>query len=412
MFIKEPFIQCPFCHKKEEFGVVSIYSASYSRRCKSCLKSQTYSLPLLNKKIIYLDQFAISNMMKSINPKLKKVVVDPFFKILFEKVDRLSKLQLIICPDSNTQYSESLVSPYFKPLKRMYEQLSHGTSFHFPETIKRFQIHNNFKKWLGQKNVKDITLHDIVQGQINEWQDRLLITINSKLDSDIKFIEDIRKDRNTSSLVLNEVFKEWQKQKRKKFNDWFEEEISDFGPSIWKKYLMDLQKLSNPTSQNLIASATSFASVTISSLLQELDEIDLDETGKFLKIKEYLYSDSIKKVHYVTISGMLFASLAREAANGRQKFPTKGMMNDIETISSYLPYCDAIFLDKECHNYLIQEPLKKQLKYGNKVFSLNNKKDFLMYLDNIEKSASKSHLDKVKEVYGDSWISPYLEMFK
>ena len=43
-----------------------------NRRCWTCLhKGPSERLPELNKKIIYIDQFAISNMMKSINPRTR-----------------------------------------------------------------------------------------------------------------------------------------------------------------------------------------------------------------------------------------------------------------------------------------------------------------------------------------------------
>lgn len=41
------------------------------RRCRDCWHKQDYHLPELRKKIIYLDQFVISNLMKlkSLQPK-------------------------------------------------------------------------------------------------------------------------------------------------------------------------------------------------------------------------------------------------------------------------------------------------------------------------------------------------------
>ena len=80
-----------------------------------------------------MDQFAISNMEKTLNPKVaeqQKKRIDKFWFQLFEKLDTLSKLQLIVCPDSITHQNESKVTiEHYETLKRMYELLSHGTSF-------------------------------------------------------------------------------------------------------------------------------------------------------------------------------------------------------------------------------------------------------------------------------------------
>lgn len=131
-FVTGPYVPCPKC-AKISFGVLYVNPSSYSRRCKSCLypigthDRQDFQLPALQKKIIYLDQFAISDMMKSINPRSKayrEKRVPSEFRELFERLDVLYKLQLIICPESSFHHYESCVSQNFVELKRMYEHLS------------------------------------------------------------------------------------------------------------------------------------------------------------------------------------------------------------------------------------------------------------------------------------------------
>ena len=80
-------------------------------------------------------------------------------------------------------------------------------------------------------------------------------------------------------------------------------------------------------------------------------------------------------------------------------------------LSAYLPYCDAMFVDKEMHGLLDEPPLKTALNYGTKVFSPRSKQDFLDFLDQIENSAPAEHMAKVREVYGDGWEKPYVEVF-
>jgi transcription elongation factor Elf1 len=149
IFISPPFIKCPKCNKLNSFGVLMISGHHYTRRCRECWFTETYKLPEMKKKIVYLDQFVISNMMKAINQKLGKVKkVDPFWLKLFEKLDRLVKLQIIICPDSTFHRNESLLS-YYQALKRMYEHLSGGATFYDPSTIRRFQIAEYFKQFIA-----------------------------------------------------------------------------------------------------------------------------------------------------------------------------------------------------------------------------------------------------------------------
>lgn len=417
MFLSKPFIACPKCGKKE-FGVLMINSYNYVRRCAECRHDESYPLPALSRKVIYIDQFAISDMMKSINPHLGKMnKVDPFFKILFEKLDKLNKLQLIICPDSQSHFNESLASPFYKALKRLYEQLSHGTTFYDPDTIKRFEITNNFFGWIGDKK-EPLDIGDILMGDnLDGWQDRLIISVSLR-DQDPQLAGDIRKERDTSSKELEKIFNRWQTESKKTFNDWYEEEANSFGKSIFENYirgLLDYEALSTgkiPVNMSTISSFLSESSVTITYIHSKLREKGFDDEKVLKTSLKYFNSEKLKDLPYVKLSSALFASLAREAAQGRKKLPTKGMMNDIEAIASYAPFCDALFIDNECRKFLSNKDTKDKYDISKKVFSRDNKEEFINYLDAIEKSASKAHLNLVKEVYGEDWGKPYVEMFE
>jgi ADP-heptose:LPS heptosyltransferase len=135
-FYPRTYIACPKCCKST-FGVLMILKDHYCRRCRECFypkggqRAASFPLPELNKSVIYLDQFAISNML-ALNPGAKsgsQTRLDlPFWLTLFEKLDSLCKLQLIVCPDSDFHRHESMLSAFYPPLERMYELLSGGVS--------------------------------------------------------------------------------------------------------------------------------------------------------------------------------------------------------------------------------------------------------------------------------------------
>ena len=148
IFISPPYIKCPKCGK-DSFGILTICNNHYCRRCIECFYPRgtepeaSYPLPKLNKKIIYLDQFAISEMMKVLNPESKahqKGTVNKVWLDVFEKTHRLCKMQLIICPDSNYHHDESIVSPFFNELRRIYELFSHGITFYDNFSIQNRQL--------------------------------------------------------------------------------------------------------------------------------------------------------------------------------------------------------------------------------------------------------------------------------
>lgn len=109
IFIDEPYIACPKC-KKINFGVLIMTSSrdGYTRRCKECWHTQHFPLPKLEKKVLYLDQFAISHLMMALNSKLgKKDKIEKFWLTFFEKLEKVHRLQLLECPDSTFHQTES-----------------------------------------------------------------------------------------------------------------------------------------------------------------------------------------------------------------------------------------------------------------------------------------------------------------
>ncbi len=379
----------------------------------------SYPLPELNKKIIYIDQFAISNMMKAINPKTKaykKGTLDGFWVRLLERLHSLCKLQLAICPDSAFHREESLLSPYVKPLKRMYKSLSYGVSFDDHTRIERFQICEHAKNWISGKQKENLNLdvHSVVHGEINAWQERWILSVDSIIGED--GIENLRKDREKLFEALSKVFERWKDEEDKTFNDWFEEESMALGRGILQVHWIHLSRLAEisagfaeMTANNL---SPPVSTILIHSVRAVFKEAGIQDSDIFSKTSEYLNSSSLKDVPFNKIGALLVAALARKAGAGKKKLPNLGINNDIEMISTLLPYCDAMFIDNECHSYLREHPLCEEIDYGTKIFSQNTRGEFFDYLDEIESAAPREHLEKVIEVYGESWPGPYTTLYE
>jgi len=425
-FIDGPYIKCPKCGKNT-FGILMICANHYVRRCNECFYpppddlSCLFDLPKLNKRIIYIDQFAISNMMKFLNPETKayqKGQVLPFWGELFERLDSLCKLQLLICPDSEFQREESLLAPYFIKLKRMYELLSHGISFFDYSTIKRFQVHRDFEVWVskGKKSHPEINVNMITHGNLNAWQDKLIISVNISSSQDI--IDSIRSAREKSTEQLSSAFKIWQTQKEETFKIWYEEEMGTLAKVVIDIYTNYLKKYSlisygcMPLVLDEILPPPWV--ITINCMHDILKENGISENKERWKmIGDYLRSDSFKNILFVKIGCMLWAAVRRRVALGGQREPPNaGLVTDIEMISTLLPYCDAMFVDNECRSLLMEKPLCDEIDYGTRVFSLSCKEEFLKYLDSIRESASREHLNRIKEVYGNDWDKAYTTIYR
>lgn len=382
------------------------------------MHTTSYKLPRLNKKIIYLDQFVISEMMKAINRKLNKTKsIDHFWFILFEKIDRLLKLQLIICPDSSFHQDESALYQ-FQAQKRMYEHLSNGASFYDPGTIRRYQIADCFRKYIRKEGlaISNIERKHMIRGDHNCWQERIRLSVN--FDISDEEIKEMQKRRERISEVITKTFKIWKEDKEITFEDRFISEGMAFGKAIIERYFQNLSKYYYMSIGKLAATAEE----SLEIIMNESNEIIVDlqrhlpdkEDQTMRILFEFLTLEKMLDVPSIRISSLLWAALADQTAyGGRKKVPSAGIINDISRVASILPYCDAIFVDREMYGLLNHPKVNKdnEARYGTQIYSAANKTDFVEYMDAIERGASKEHLAKVEEVYGRDWLRPFVSMF-
>src|SRR5438477_5794489 len=180
--IMGPYITCPKC-KTDEFGVLGVRNGVCERRCRSCWYRADILLPdLPKKKIIYIDQFAFSNIMKVLNPEVrghKRTASEPFWTELFETLEVVCGLQLVVCPDSHEHNHESLASSFYKSLKRTYEHFSTGISFRGAEDVRRLQMSQLVACWLQNEPPHfDFDAQQITHGDLHDWNDWMFITVD------------------------------------------------------------------------------------------------------------------------------------------------------------------------------------------------------------------------------------------
>ena len=227
---------------------------------------------------------------------------------------------------------------------------------------------------------------------------------------------ELRETREKKYLGFLSVHEKWRTEGHRNFGYWLREEQLALCTVLKERLASRLaQEFQIRTGQRerTIEDLWSLMDETfrlLFDLIAVLREAGGDESESLKRTWACLESEAFGDVPFVKISCHLFAALARRAP--RRKNPPKGHpFNDVDMLSAYLPYCDAMFVDREMHGLLDESPLKTALNYGAKVFSLRSKQEFLNHLDQIEKGASAEHMAKVREVYGDGWEKPYVEVF-
>ena len=417
--ISGPYKQCPKCHEKDTFGVFTSIGGvnSYSRECINCGHTEDYPLPKIRKKIIYLDQFVISNLVKLLDRDHKSheaIKDDPFWEKLFVKLEEASRLQLIVCPDSFYHRDESIVGKNdFKLMRRLYEHLSGGKTLYSGLMIQDIQINEHFKNWLqNKKTIFNFDPQNICNEDLNEWTIGLGLTVNiPPLPGEIEKL--ISYNDLTKEQIKN-IWTRWQTEKYFKFLDRIKEETL----GLWKGMLEELKifaereaelerkalsgekydiKIEDIFPPSTLRTLESLRRIAISLGVPE-DKI-LETIGRYFNDP-----DSLLEIPRIHISSMMFAGLARLAQLGK-KNPPKAF-TDVSFISSYLPYCDALFIDIESRTILNDTPKEtpsnlRPDKYPAKIFSLRQKEEFLYYLDQLIKDIPSDQMEIIKDIKGD-----------
>ncbi|MDD4050632.1 MAG: hypothetical protein PHR28_01870 [candidate division Zixibacteria bacterium] len=373
----------------------------------------------MNKHVIYLDQFVISKMMKCIASGSGNPIDAKYGEYWIELYDRLMVLrngQMIVCPYSDVHMDESILSGDHAKLKRMYEFLAFDVAFKSLHMIERMQMSNHANWWiegLGDLHY-EFDPQSVMSGAINTWQTWYYFSFprNWLLNSR----EEKREYRERVHEKLKGLFRRWQNDQRSTFDDWFKAESAGYGKIILAEFARYYGKLKDISISGGLPSPFEIETPLIidfvNDVLRVFESHGLSGKGLCSKVLDYFHSPSLQDIPNNRISSMMWAAVAQKAAHGQKRPLNKGMRDDIRFISVTLPYCDAMFIDKECHALLKESPPSKEIeKYGTKLFSLNNKQEFMEYLANILTTASAKHMAALSEVYGESWKIPHKPNF-
>ena len=396
MLITGPFHPCPSCGQPQ-LGTLSVSDNVHTRRCRSCFHTESNRLPPLHKKMIYLDQMVLSGIAKELDPVWKKKTRrrDDFWVEAFDRIDRLVKLQLIVCPNSPIHEVESSYAERYEPvLRRLYEHLASGVSLRFPHQVYMEQLWEAFNAWSTGRDPDwgRITRVKVIRGDLDRWSDRLRITVAmGRLPGEI---DSRRKSRDRAHDGLCRLWNEWASQGPVPFDDRFQEErrgvvTAALGPHRKPLWLAQLMRW----------------------LEGCLKDRGVPEETRREEAERFLQSEAALSAPENHLGALLFAALGRRAASGQKRVPDRGTPNDIKFISAYLPYSDAMFIDNEFAQLLSEQPVASEVEdYPTRVFSTRSRDDFLAYLDTLEDDPT--HVERVVRTYGATWIEPYRTMLE
>lgn len=406
MFVRPPYLACPACGRRG-FGVLSISPGTVIRRCRDCQWKGSRPLPPVTKKLVLLDQFAISNMVRVACPALRREGPhSEFYRRLMIALDRLVHLQAVVCPEVSTHEDESALDRRIEDavcrVARHFSgrvRLAHRKSIEFLQAVGAATAWHEGRKFeIDQQHSRRVVL-----GAPHSWLPELDIVIKTPWsDEDVAVLRSIR---HSTIHDWEPVFERWRLHPLG-FMDRFREEAMGYGRSVLMLSVertqriiemragrrpLDLQDMDAQCFEPARRVVTMFVAGGLSMKDAESRTI------------EFFLSEAVLGIPFVRLSSMLYASLAQEVQGGR-KGPTDrdfGTPADFATISTSLPYFDAMFIDMKCAQYLGQGLLADEVeKYGCLIFSLKTREEFLRYLAEIEAAVPSQQRELAVETYG------------
>jgi hypothetical protein len=375
-----------------------------------------FPLPKLRKKIIYLDQYVVSNLMKLENPahqRNDKLKTDPFWQELRALLMELRRLQLIVCPDSASHVSESRISPFNAELKKMYEHLSGGATFSSFEAIQSRQIGELARAWSeGREPHFDFNPRDVLSEDPNQWGKRYYITFQ---DNPFVIPDEIKTSRAFMHATIGRLFRDvWGKEKRT-FQEWYDAERKGYQRNLARAAAQAIEQRQNM--MRSLRPGVEPSLVELGTMLPSPAEVLLTNVQEIMRFarngelrtpeeittlqKEFAEANRISEAPFVKLQSMMYAAIAMRAAAGQKEPPNEGMTTDVETVAFLLPYCDAMLMDNDCRALLLNIPMALRPPEVARVYSLNNRTEFLEYLRTIRDSVTPEHAQALSDLYGE-----------
>jgi hypothetical protein len=403
MFESPPFKNCLRCGCEQGCGILWVSSESYERRCKFCGAKATYILPAVDKKVLYLDQFVISEIFKVKNRKRRAGA--PHAEFWAEANDRLDQAimrQQIICPASNIHRDETMVYRDGNALNLAHEMMGGDTSFEDTITIEHRQIYRYLEAYLKGEDPPpfDFNVDEILNGHRNAWLPDLHITVETDWSG---LVKNTRLSRDKAAEDFVPLYDQWARE-APAFEEVLKNELGALARGYVDAYFHFLAMAQAGDASGDVQAYINGALSPVVKLINEINrefvkcgtspESALQETVKFLNWPKN------QSLPYHWISANLFAAIAVRLARGQKRYPSRGLMNDIKAISMYGPYVDAMFLDNECASLMEEKAFKMGVKIKAKVFCLKRSADFLAYLQEVIDSAPQDVIEAAQELYG------------
>jgi hypothetical protein len=346
------------------------------RGCLHCKYSEEFYLPPLFKVVLYLDQFFLSHAFRAELPEFVEAA-----KLIADLTHR----QLLVCPYSSTHETETHQwrHPQQQRLWEFIKKTSRGHEFHREYEITRKQIVHGFERFLaGDTMPFRIETNDALPRELYDWESYFRVDVPRPPQD----VELTRRFKLKAVEELVGIFPDWRKD-----TTTFEEDRRLESRVAAREYLKAyIKKAERVASGDLMAMLDSPIDTRIVESLLHWDREDMNAPTRWKRVVEYLNSDYFQEVPCEWVSSGLFAVLKDRVKQGYCQNPNKakerlsGFFYDVQFVSAYAPYSDAMFLDNSMLDFASDKNLGLTQRLGTRLFARSNWDEFMTYLETVK----------------------------
>ena len=390
-------------------GVDTFYT-----RCKACywpagddLHETEQALPSIPaRRLIYLDHHFYVRVADG----------DARYVALHDRLSSLVRLQAIACPISDLHGEENVLAEQREQREDIARRLSAGVMLHASHTIQHGQAVVAAKAMLAgaAPTYETGPGNGLSQGTLTGWYSGGAFAFLQPLPG---LLDEIRSNKRLSKEHLAAVAKRWQgEDPATAFKGERARELQAQGATWlaqldrhYTRFLQTMFEKGGSAAMQVGYDDAPFA-VYLQTQLDRLFQQDPESgTSKSVvelihpRTRDFLTGDAIQTIPYSVIKSALWAGLARRYAADMTKAPDQGMATDVEYMSSFLPYVDAMYVDKRCWQLATSNPVRDSIAEAGHVgqlFSTLNFEEFEAYLDEIEATVDDERRGFVDLIYG------------
>ena len=372
MIITYKTADCASCGGRQSYGNCLIGNNHLVRGCARCGAEKTVRLPTIKKKILYLDQCFLSSMFRGDDSRIEP---------LARKIKQLIHQQQLVTPFSNVHETESLQwgDCQNKELFQFIKRHAVGHAFTHWLGVWSAQLSRAFQAYLTSADNPVVTEADAVPAAIHRWDGYEWVDIRRSLEDPAA----TARCKADFAKRLTEDFAKWRGRN------------------------LSYQELHAEVASELSAEIKNLIPWTISQMIFSAKRLVGEDKAR-QAVDAFLISTAFHFVPFIDIASALYAKLRQKIQNptlytnqeeALDKF--NSLAFDVRFISTYAPYCDAMFIDKTMCQWLNENDVQFAKKYKTRLFPYSKAglADLSQWLENIENSISADLKQTIRLAY-------------